>query len=61
LKVNEKIGYIDVGDGCWQRIMLVTELAVFFIKIDYASGIKIQKLSPTLSHQDNIVTNITVA
>ena len=58
-------GYIDVGDGCWRRNVLVTVLAILVTNIHYlftlASGTNIQKMSPTLSRQLPLVTNITLA
>ena len=54
----DRLGYIDVGDGCWIRNMLVTTIP------NIASGTTIQKTSPTLKfcHQHpKTATNITMS
>ena len=59
-------GYIDVGgEMCWWQLkVLVTVLAISITNIHYllilASGTNIQKMSPTLSHKHQDVTNTTV-
>ena len=48
---------------CWRRNVLVTVMATLVtnIQFDITSGINIQKMSPTLSHQHHHVINNTAA
>ena len=52
-QVNQK-DYMDVGDGYWRRNVLVT----FFTTKHFS--LKSSKFSPTVSHQHDNVTNMTV-
>ena len=53
-----KIGFIDVGDGCWRRNVLVTVLAILVTNIHYlftlASGTNIQKMSLTSTNRHQL-------
>ena len=52
----EIFGYIDVGEGFWKRIMLVTDPLCFYISLGHQhlkDFTKIEILSPTLKNVSN--------
>ena len=59
ISANTTFGYIDVGDGCWRRNVLMTTIRCW-LTIFLASGTIIQKRSSksTNRHQHYDVTNI---